>query len=223
VHFDPDFNGNITSLSCASTSFCAGVDNADGTVFVYNGASWSGSTAIDPAAAAATAAVNSGSSQNSINMAVACPSASFCAVVDNAGNTVTFNGSTWSHPTTLFPANPSSQTPPLSCSTPSYCIVSSKAGYDIWNGSAWSAPARLPTAPASLPNGGFGQAACTPGTSFCMVLGAGSAGWGTFRGQTFAGASASARSPGQSFGLSCPTENFCMATGAYGDYATWRT
>src|ERR1017187_3098610 len=77
--------GKPTSVSCASSSFCAAV-TSNGNALTYSGSSWSG-----PAEVGDLADLTS----------VSCPSPSFCAAVAWNGQdavTLTYNGSTWSAP-----------------------------------------------------------------------------------------------------------------------------
>jgi hypothetical protein len=65
-----------------------------------------------------------------------------------------FDGTAWATPTAEAsfgrPGGPGLSDVAVSCSSTSFCLAVSGAGvYVRWNGSAWSAPARLPTGPTS--------------------------------------------------------------------------
>ncbi len=71
---------------------------------------------------------------------VSCPSASFCVAVDDSGNALTFNGSSWSAPTSIDMHVLYS----VSCTSASFCAAVDLGGNALtFNGSSWSAPTNI--------------------------------------------------------------------------------
>jgi hypothetical protein len=170
----------IMDVSCASSSFCAAVDN-DGNFYTFDGALWSPPTTIDAASPELRA--------------LSCPSSSFCAAVDGSGDALVREGSTWSE-TALnvspqgrsglscvsasfcmvtygsdgyeFDGQSWSATPgwtalgPVSCVTPRWCEALAGADVAVWNGAQWSWPSS--NGPSSVPTG----LSC-PSTTTCVA------------------------------------------------------
>jgi len=78
---DIDGSNDLSSVSCASSSFCVAVDDG-GYALIYNGSSWSTPQEID----------------NNPLESVSCTSSSFCVAVDGPGYAITYNGSTSTTP-----------------------------------------------------------------------------------------------------------------------------
>ncbi len=73
--------GGITSVSCASESFCVIVATSSEAA-IYNGSKWSAATHIS----------------DRLLTSVSCTSESFCIASDEEGRVVTYNGASWSAP-----------------------------------------------------------------------------------------------------------------------------
>ena len=69
---------------------------------------------------------------------VSCPTASFCAAVDQQGNTLTYNGTSWSAPTNVD----SSPMDSVSCPTPSFCTALDFSGRALTYNGGWSSSQR---------------------------------------------------------------------------------
>ena len=80
--YQVDSFGTPTAISCTSSSFCAGVDDAG------DAGAWTGGSA---------ASGNQFDAGNALT-SVSCASSSMCVAVDNSGNFIRYNGSTWSAP-----------------------------------------------------------------------------------------------------------------------------
>jgi hypothetical protein len=132
------------AISCPSTGFCAAVDGT-GSVFTYNGSSWSAATVVD--------------GQTPIVSLSCAPNSSFCAAVDGSGSAITFNGTSWSAPAQVGKPGLDS----VSCSASSSCVAVD-AGGDVlrFDGSGWSAPAVV--AKSAL------AAVSCPSSSFCLAV-----------------------------------------------------
>jgi hypothetical protein len=114
--------GNMTSVSCPTSSFCAAV-TFGGEVVIYDGSSWSSPEGVD-----AAGALNS----------VSCPTASFCVAVDEYGNVLTYNGSSWSSSESI---NGGAYLMSVSCPTTSFCAAVGENGKALtYSGSSWSSP-----------------------------------------------------------------------------------
>jgi hypothetical protein len=131
------------AISCPSSSFCVGVDGT-GSVFTFNGMSWSAAAPVD--------------GQTPI-VALSCPTSSFCVAIDGTGNVATFNGTTWSAPTQVD----TSALDSVSCPTSSFCLAVDVSGNAVTlNGTSWSAPRQ--TAKSAL-----ADVSCAS-SSFCLAV-----------------------------------------------------
>ncbi len=143
--------GDLTSVSCPTALFCAAVDASDGSLFLWNGTTWSAATDVG-----LTFTDNAAS--------VSCPSASFCMVVDGDGQDVTWDGSTWSVPqqTTLPVLGGFLDGIQVSCSSSAFCgvveadtsdpisaaapppvLALSPVSASTWSSGSWSSPSQL--------------------------------------------------------------------------------
>jgi len=133
----------MTSVSCATDSFCVTVDAA-GEAVVYQQGSWGTPTTIDPA-------------QHLVS--VSCPSTDFCAAVDSAGGVVTFNGTSWAQPVAV---DTSAAPAAISCAGPTSCEVVDGGGNVIsLTGSVW-------TEVPNVDQYGFVTVTC-PSATYCMA------------------------------------------------------
>ena len=187
------------SISCLTASFCTtvGEDN----IFAeesktYNGASWSSSNGITLAQAPFETWPTS----------ISCTTPTFCAMVDDFGRAVTYNGIAWSQ-LVYADQNPGSWgLESVSCPSSTFCAAVDSYGRVLtYNGTSWSAPTLLAGA---APLSDFSMSC--PTSTFCIAAGGGVA--------TYNGASWSALTPidasGDGLGLvSCPTASFCVGIG----------
>ena len=133
---------------------------------------------------------------------VSCVGTTFCMAVDVEGNTLRYNGSTWTRTLSQLSYQTSSR---VSCATMTFCIdVDSNGTAWRYDGTSWSSAGSL-----SL----FGDVhlAC-PTTTFCLAgARAGvSAQWSTFNGAAW---SDPADLPADGFDdLSCASASFCLAS-----------
>ncbi|HEY1653329.1 MAG TPA: hypothetical protein VGG09_15700 [Acidimicrobiales bacterium] len=103
---------------------------------------------------------------------VSCPTAEFCAAVDDTGNAFTFNGKTWSKGVVVDSTagtNMNDEFASVSCASSSFCI----AGDDLsdvytFNGSTWSTTADQLN-PSGMSASVSFSVSC-PTTSFCMAV-----------------------------------------------------
>jgi hypothetical protein len=203
----------LESVSCASASFCVVTNNA-GQVLLYNGSSWS-----EPVASDAKGRL----------VSLACPAVSFCVAIADVYRpegeykegdefeeafAMTFNGSSWSAPSTLDVAGTVGS---VSCSSASFCVAlgdvdegESVKGFGFaltFNGSSWSAPVSI------VPLGGLGPLSCAS-SSFCVavdepeaVLSYNGSAW-----SALANIDPGVIAQGEELGaLSCPSASFCLA------------
>jgi hypothetical protein len=183
VHVDPI--GNVSSISCPSTTFCLAVDLGAGKT-ATNGdyLTWDGSSWTTPASMPRAGSVS-------------CTSASFCAAGGDGGSFQTWNGTAW---TSL--AGDAGEAAGLSCSSPTFCAaVTLKGNAETFNGTSWSAS-------SSVDPGGNGltSVSCTS-SSFCAAADAGGNAL-TYNGTSwsatgFIGTNGSA--------VSCSSVSFCLA------------
>jgi hypothetical protein len=143
----------MASVSCASPSFCAAVDNGSH-AFTFTGTSWSPATAIDPGNELST---------------VSCPSANFCAAVDYGPNVVTFNGTSWSKPSAI---DQGSYLQAVSCASARFCVAIDRKGNALtFNGSTWSAPVNADPNGLTMGEGGISWPVVScPASDFCAAV-----------------------------------------------------
>jgi hypothetical protein len=142
-------------------------------------------------------------------VSVSCPSGSFCAAVDSAGNAVTFNGSGWSAPTGIDGAVALSS---VSCPSMSFCVAVDSAGNALtFDGTAWSAPRSI-DATITL------SSVSCPSASFCVAVDQ-SGNALTYNGSTWS--APASIDPGHSLSsVSCPSASFCVAVDKTGNEVT---
>ncbi len=137
-------------MSCGSPTFCVAVDG-DGSAYTFDGASWTGPVAID--------APNEVSS-------VSCPSASFCAGVDQNGqghgDAVMYNGVTWSAPKEIDPTDTLQS---VSCPTTAFCAAVAGGG-DALTYSGISSPTSVGRVGPSTGPAGGGTSVTISGAGF---------------------------------------------------------
>lgn len=148
---------------------------------------------------------------------VSCPTASFCAAVDESGDATFWDGARWSVPA---PASPDGTLNSVSCPTATFCVAVSGQLAVTWNGRAWSAPVAVGPAPSG-PTGGQYRVSCVS-PAFCASVNTA----GVVR--LFDGSSwghdavvevGTATRPVQS--VSCASPTFCVVVSATGDIATF--
>lgn len=142
---------------------------------------------------------------------VSCPTSTFCMAVDYSGNSLRWNGTSWSVPQKI-----SQVLAAVSCPSASFCVavgssggpLGPAAGYAVtWSGSSWSKPTSIDSS-----GGGPFSISC-PSSSFCLV--------GDKKGNsiTWDGSTWSAperedkRLPIIMDSISCLSTTFCMAVG----------
>jgi hypothetical protein len=222
----------LTSVSCASASFCAAVDD-QGNAFTYNGSSWSVDAYIDAP---------------NYFVSVSCASdTSFCAAVDTVGNALTYNGTSWSAPSDIDGSNALTS---VSCGSASFCVAVDGEGnaFTFTGGSSWSAQdidgsntltsvscgsadfcAAVDDAGNALTYNGswsiqnidglseFDSVSCASDTSFCaaidntLVRNGGSAHAFTYDGSSWSGPSALDGPAQLGSAVSCASASFCVA------------
>ena len=156
---------------------------------------------------------------------MSCPSASFCVAVgqdDSGAIALTYNGSSWSAPTTFDSVR---ELRSVSCPSASFCVAvggdGRRAGAAVtYNGSLWSGPRpstpSIPTDPPILSYRPFRARRRRSAPRWDQ---------GSGNGQTFNGSSWSAStkvSPGGDIvTVTCPSSSFCLAGNEYGGIAAY--
>ena len=136
--------------------------------------------------------------------AISCPSASFCAAVDNSGYVVTYNGTSWSAPTSIDPNGFGLSS--VSCPSASFCAAVDSAGNALtYNGTSWSAP-------TSIDPNGLTSVSCFS-ASFCAAVDY-SGNVVTYNGTSWSAPASIDPNDGGLTSVSCPSASFCVA----GDY-----
>jgi len=164
-----------------------------------------------------------------VPLALSCPTATSCTAVDDEGNAVRFDGTTWRRAALDAQAMTA-----VSCADPGFCVGSTLTGSVLYyRDGRWSGPVKVDRWAGSYLDA-FGLSSITalscPSRDFCMaadVLGHAF----TFNGQGWSDAMAIEQDPDYHLdvrqgdeavsGLSCPTPTFCAAVTAGGRALTW--
>ena len=121
--------------------------------------------------------------------------------MDNDGNAVTYDGTSWSSPVSIDPGNPLSS---VSCPSTSFCAATDYDGNALtYDGTSWSLPLSID------PGNSLSSVSC-PSTSFCVTTD------NDGNAVTYSDASWSAPlevdpSKGNLISVSCATSSFCAA------------
>ncbi len=225
--------GNLTHVSCSSSTFCVAVDDT-GNATTYDGTTWSAPIAIDtrlrlsdvscPSTSFCTAVDDHGfamtfdgthwSAPVAIDpggrpMAISCPSATFCVSVGFGGGATTYDGTSWSTPTSVAP-----HLADVSCPTAGHCVAIDFDGHAYsFDGTTWSASTTIATFSVGM---AMSAVSCAT-TTFC-VAGDNSGYAYTYDGTTW---SASVFVGGQVAAVSCPSTTFCAAASPAGTVTTF--
>jgi hypothetical protein len=151
-----DKSGDIVSLSCPTTRFCAAVDD-NGKALIYRG-TWSPPVAVD----------SGGQLQD-----VSCTDSIFCMAVsaDTPGTAYRFNGTQWSAVPAPNPSTPQGGSEPntlsaVSCASSTSCEALDDFGEAFeWDGRSWSNPVTFDN---QMQDGD--DAVSCPAKGFCMVV-----------------------------------------------------
>jgi hypothetical protein len=210
----------LTSVSCASTSFCVAGD-AVGNAFVFNGSSWS---VADP--------VFSSAGSNPQIFSVSCaPGTEFCAAAGEVtpsgasarGAVAIYSGGIWSAPEVYGQIEDLDdfvdEINGVSCASATSCVGTdpSSQAYVTWNGTQWSEPMSVGS---SFSDDSYdpGQLAC-PASTFCAGFNGGDV--ETYNGSSWSGPVTVTSDGASLFAISCPVAGFCMATASGGDAYTY--
>ncbi len=109
--------GQLTAISCASTSFCVAMTETGGWVYTFDGTGWDAGTRLNPYA------------QKS---AVSCPTSTFCLAWSDGW--YRWNGSRWS--ATSGGPGPT-QVNDVACASPTFCQDARIGSSAVWNGTGW--------------------------------------------------------------------------------------
>ncbi len=172
--------GNLTSISCPTTTFCMAVD-ASGRTFEYGLSAWEsdGSPSVSPLygprklscptstfcaeiGAFSSVVYSSGAwgapqTVDSYTLeAISCASSAFCVAVDDAGDEVTYSDGDWEAPVVIEADDHFAS---VSCSSASRCVAVGNGPSAVWNGTSW----------AILSGGGGVDVSCA-GPTFCEAI-----------------------------------------------------
>jgi hypothetical protein len=144
-------HGYLWDVSCPTTEFCAVSEG--GAVAMYDGVHWT------------TVSLTADHGAGDVK-AVDCPSATFCAAVDDYGNVYTYDDGTWSAGTKAFEWLNGRQ---VACASATDCVALDLYGdASHWDGQGWSPEAPVDTSPDASVHGGVipSGSACIP-DGFC--------------------------------------------------------
>lgn len=150
---------DLTSVSCASVTFCEAVAT-NGYAYKFNGTSWkvssgsiSGSSALYAVSCHSTLCEAVGANGVAVRYdsgwgapadvdgsttleAISCPTNSFCAATDSAGQALTYSSSGWSSPTQIDADVPVNS---ISCASAAFCEAADTEGNAVeLSGSDWA-------------------------------------------------------------------------------------
>lgn len=201
-----------SALSCLVTGGNASYPGARGAVVnestYWDGTSWS-------------VALRFGTNATNVNSVACAPSSPapttgsrpspWCVAVDDAGDAMVFNGSSWTAPQ---PADRYGSLGSVSCPREGFCVAVDYTGHALfYNGVNWLAP--LPADP-----GGNLRSVSCPTVTFCM--GVGSDGRAVmYKGTSWSAPRLIDRDGGGLASVSCPSTHFCAAVDFIGRALTW--
>lgn len=219
----------LPAVACTGGPFCMIVDGS-GHVSTGDGTNWSVPSALvtGPPLPANPSDPGPGHA-GSRSAAVACPTSTFCAVVDNTGHTYTLRNGTWLPPLSFDDPPGSGAAAPTTalyqagvigvwCSSSSSCIAVVGTSILDWDGTTWHEEPVPWTAAPGAATVQAGAVACPTSTLCALVHDTG----------------VSYRITGKSWSpletvdpqggldsISCPTTSFCLAADHGGSVVTW--
>ncbi len=200
-----DSDAGLTSVSCATSSFCVGVDDA-GDFVKYDGSGWH---------SPAPAEIYTGSLAS-----VSCPTTNFCMAVDNfLGGAYSYDGNTWTDLDNQIPGPNDGPWSSVSCPTSTFCMAVDEFGNAFrysngtWNSYQGMDPSLINSDGALPPS----SVSCGSPSMCVDVNGIGEA--FLFDGNTWS--SANPISSSELTGISCPSASFCMAVDDNGNALTY--
>jgi hypothetical protein len=215
----------LPAVSCTGGPSCVIVDGS-GRESTGNGTTWSTPASIGYAAPSAANPADPGSGHpGSRSAAVACPSPTFCAVLDNTGQAAALRNGQWEAGRSLTEPGPAGrpvslyQSGRIGLACPSIGSCTGVVGSSVvdWNGSSWS----LESSPWNASPGVPGQAtaiAC-PSTTLCAIVSGSSL---VYRNGVRTWSPAETIDPhGELDSIACPSTTFCMAADTTGSVVTW--
>ena len=149
-------------------------------------------------------------------VSVSCPSANFCAAVDNNGDLLTFDGTTWSAPQAIDPShdNQFSSLVSVSCPSANFCAAVDDNGNVVtFDGSTWGAPQAVD------PGGSLVSVSC-PSANFCAAVDD-NGNVVTYDGSAWGAPQAVDPNGAGLYSVSCPSSNFCAAVDYNGNVVTY--
>jgi hypothetical protein len=213
----------LSTVSCATTTFCMAGDVL-GRVSIFDGNRWTRPQRMEPHdlykedRKEAMAGISS----------LSCPQPKFCVALTVAGRALTFDGATWSSPTSLEPAKVVgldrflglSALAAVSCGGPRTCVAVDPAGNAFtFDGSSWATPQSVDPLSAHDGDGDGLTAISCPTAVHCVAVdGRGDA-------LTYDDGSWSApASVDSTLGLtsiSCAARDFCVSLNDLGQVSTY--
>jgi hypothetical protein len=235
-----DGSVQLVSVSCATSSTCVAVD-ADGNSLRYSSGSWSGAGFVDyqalsslscPASTTFCVAVDGDgraitSTDGGITWgtpttvsfvpselnSVSCVSSIFCMAVDDQGDVVAYDGSSWSAPARIDGNTLTS----VSCASANLCVAVDIAGNETtFDGTSWSGLNDIDTAEAALRSV---SCTATP-TTFCAAVDDGGNVMTSDDGTSWSSLS-DIDGSNELQAVSCATADFCAAVDNDGNAFTW--
>jgi hypothetical protein len=142
---------------------------------------------------------------------VSCPTPSFCAAVDNAGNVLTYNGTTWTAPTDI---DASFAFGTVSCLSAVFCMAVGGPNAISFNGVSWSST-------DIDPGLALNSVSCSS-SSFCAAVDGNSHVFTYTNGVWSPPTTVNAPPPGGLSSVSCPSSRFCIAIDVRGSAFTYK-
>jgi hypothetical protein len=143
---------------------------------------------------------------------LSCPTTTFCMIVEQSGDAVTYNGTTTGGRQATGLNAKTADLLHVTCTSPAFCLATSGSQASTYNGSHWSTPQTLdPTQVQPI-----GLACVSP--TFCLAGGR-LGRWFRFDGTSWHRATLTDHKTAL-MSISCVTSSFCLAADLYGH--TWK-
>jgi hypothetical protein len=185
---------HLTSVSCATATFCMATGNMHS--YRFTGGTWGRGVLVE---------------KTNKLISISCPSSTFCAVVDSAGNAFIYSGSGWSAPKHLSDTTMVD----VSCGAAGSCMAAGQTTPYAYSNGAWT-----PSGPLVTADGGpvhLGAVSCSS-ASTCEATG-NADGYAYSGGHWAKGIVV--QHTNKLTSLSCPSADYCVATDSGGNVYTY--
>ena len=204
-HPIPGSVAGLTSISCTSSTFCAGAASIDGASFIFNGTKWTSykiptelvscsaiqicvglggnydqASSYNGSLWLSAGTVDWASQSTDRGGSLSCAYTFFCVATIFSGYYATFSGGSWSAPAPVGRLSAGTGIVQVSCASSTFCEAVDNAGYSrIYNGTGWSENQPV-GGDLNGPSGGW-SISCVS-SSYCGAINVVQGWWSTFNG-----------------------------------------